>query len=112
MLPTEMKSTPVSAIVADAVQRHAARGFELQGPRGAAVERDGLAHVREREIVEQGDIRAGVDGLLAVRRGFRLRPPPAPGVPVELAGATARAMEPAAMMWFSLMRIPSNRPMR
>ena len=64
MLPTEMKSTPVSAIFADRVETHSARGLELEGPRRAAIDLHPRGHVGQGEIVEHGDIRAGPDRLI------------------------------------------------
>jgi hypothetical protein len=59
-LPTEMRSTPVAAMRADAVQVHPARHFQ----HGAAgVQRVGAVHVVQRKVVQQHAGRAGLPGL-------------------------------------------------
>ena len=55
-----MKSTPVSAIGADGVERDAAGGLEL-GPAGD--ERDGRAELVGRHVVEQDPVGARVERL-------------------------------------------------
>ena len=67
--PTEMKSTPVSAMRADGVERDAARGLEL---RAAGDELDGLAHLGRGHVVEQDDVGAGVERLADVVERLRL----------------------------------------
>ena len=69
--PTEMRSTPVAAIVGDGLQRHSTRGFQ-QRPAGGQGDR--LAQRRNVHVVEQHDVGAGLERLrqLVERRHFDL----------------------------------------
>ena len=93
---------------AQRLERDAAGRLELHRPaRVRAVHRDRGAHVFEAELVEQRHVGAGVERLaqfverldLDFDRHLRAGRP-APHRP-------RRAIEPAAMMWFSLTRMPS-----
>ena len=84
----------------------------FRGALRPGIEGHALAHGLERKIIQHGDIGAGVDGRLQLRQILDL------DLHRDLAPRCASprrpraAIEPAAAMWFSLMRIPSNKPMR
>ena len=109
-----MKSTPVAAISRTLLEVDAAGGLELQRRCARALRmRHRGAHVRERELIEQDDVGAGGERLL--------RAPPAistststgtPGRSARARPRSPRAIEPAAVMWFSLISTLSYRPMR
>ena len=50
--------------LANGLERHAARGLELERTRRPAVEEHRIGHGRQREIIEHRDVRACRDGLL------------------------------------------------
>ncbi len=106
--PTEMKSTPVSAIGADGLERDAAGGLEL-GPPGD--ERDRVAQSRRAHVVEQDARRRRRRAPRGPRRASPPRPRPA--APLRSASAaSAAAIPPARRRWLSLTRIASSRPTR
>ena len=84
--------------------------------RRAAVEGYRLAHALERKLIEHRDVRAGGNGLAQLVEIFHLHLDRYAGrrnaAADARAPATAKAIEPAAMMWFSLMRMASNNPDR
>ena len=98
MLPTEMKSTPVSAIsrIVSRVTPPEASSFKGRG--GGAVHRDRLSHGREWKIVEHRDVRARGDRLAQFVEALDFDLHRDLACRVERAAATARAIEPAAMM--------------
>ena len=67
--PMEMRCTPVSAMARTLSQIHAARGLELGAVAG---DLHGLAHLREVEIVEEDQLRAGVERLAKLVERFHL----------------------------------------
>ena len=101
-----MRSTPVSATARTVVQRYTARGFQRGGAGQAGGQYHRLAHAGEIEVVEQDQLRAGIERSRAARQRFHLdlHEYPAGG---DRAARSAGSMPPAAMMWFSLMRMPS-----
>ncbi len=107
--PTEMKSTPVSAISRTVSRLTPPLASSSARPR---VRSTAARSWTGRHVVEQDARRAGVEGLveLADRRGPR---PPA-GRPAPRRALRRRPPPPRrpATMWFSLMRIASKSPIR
>ena len=105
--PTDTKSAPVAASSGMPLERHAAGDLDLRAPARAA---DGLAHVVERQVVEQDRCRRRPRAPRRPRRGSAPRPRSAgPGAACARAD-TAAATPPASRMWLSLIRIASYEP--
>ena len=112
--PTEMKSTPVSAISRTFVEvdrRPRPRAPAPSPARRAARHR--RAQLARAHVVEQQAVGAGLERLARPRRGRGTRPRPAvPALRPRARAATASPTPPASATWFSLIRIASWRPMR
>ena len=100
--PTETKSTPVSAIVADGVERDAARGL---GRGAAGDERDRVAELARATCCRAGSSRRRRRAPRARRRASRTRPRRAGRGPSR-ARRRARCRRRVAR-WLSLIRIAS-----
>ena len=107
--PTEMKSTPVWAI-SPMVSRSTLPETSSGDPAGR--ERDRLGHHLPAEIVQHDAVDPGRPVPGAARREFSTSTSSS-SVGLQLPRRLpAAAMLPAAMMWFSLIRMASYRPMR